>query len=87
MSGLHDATLGAQTRQKTMLEQEEAACAFRMKLARADLRDRFAGHALTGLLAARNFGEAVADRAFMIVAAEAWRQADAMLATREENSQ
>lgn len=65
-----------------VVEAEQAA-----KQARFELRDRFAGYALTGLLAARNFGEAVADRAFMIVAAEAWRQADAMLATREENSQ
>ncbi len=60
-----------------VVEAEQAA-----KQARSELRDRFAGYALIGLLAARNLGEAVADRAFMIVAAEAWRQADAMLKAR-----
>ena len=50
--------------------------------ARAELRDRFAMAALTGLLAARNLSEEVADRAFTIVAEEAWKQADAMLKGR-----
>ena len=52
------------------------------KLYRQELRDRFAMAALTGMLAARNLGEEVADRAFMIVAEEAWKQADAMLKAR-----
>ena len=48
------------------------------KQARAELRDRFAGHALEGLLAAGNAH--AYNRAEM--AAEAWRQADAMLKVR-----
>jgi hypothetical protein len=59
--------------QPKVVEAEQAA-----KQARAELRDRFAGHALEGLLAA---GDAHAyNRAEM--AAEAWRQADAMLKAR-----
>ena len=51
------------------------------KQARAELRDRFAMAALTGLLAA---GDAHAyNRAEM--AAEAWRQADAMLKARGDD--
>lgn len=48
------------------------------KQARAELRDRFAGHALEGLLAAGDGHEFNRDK----MAAEAWRQADAMLKAR-----
>jgi hypothetical protein len=60
--------------------ERAAAVAMQAKQARAELRDRFAMAALTGLLAAGSMwsGEA---------ADEAWKQADAMLKAREENSQ
>ena len=46
--------------------------------ARAELRDRFAGYALIGLLAAGDHHAYNRDEA----AGEAWRQADAMLKAR-----
>jgi hypothetical protein len=49
------------------------------KQARAKLRDRFAGHALEGLLAAGDAHAYNRDGR----AAEAWRQADAMLKARD----
>jgi hypothetical protein len=48
-----------------------------------ELRDRFAMAALTGLLAAGDAHAYNRDE----MAAEAWRQADAMMKAREENSQ
>ena len=45
------------------------------KAARAELRDRFAGYALIGLLAAGDAYSYNRDE----MAAEAWKQADAML--------
>ena len=54
-------------------EAEQAA-----KQARAELRDRFAMAALTGLLAAGDAHAFNRDE----MAAEAWRQADAMLKAR-----
>jgi hypothetical protein len=64
--------------QPQVVEAEQAA-----KQARAELRDRFAGHALEGLLAAGDAHAYNRDE----MAAEAWRQADAMMKAREENSQ
>ena len=61
-----------------VVEAEQAG-----KQARAELRDRFAMAALTGLLAAGDHHVYNRDEA----AAEAWKQADAMLKAREENSQ
>ena len=46
--------------------------------ARAELRDRFAGYALIGLLAAGDAHAYNRDE----MAAEAWRQADAMIKAR-----
>jgi hypothetical protein len=48
------------------------------KAARAELRDRFAGYALIGLLAAGDHHAYNRDEA----AAEAWKQADAMMKAR-----
>jgi hypothetical protein len=48
------------------------------KAARAELRDRFAGYALIGLLAAGDHHAYNRDEA----AGEAWKQADAMLKAR-----
>ena len=48
------------------------------KAARAELRDRFAGNALIGLLAAGDHHAYNRDEA----AAEAWKQADAMMKAR-----
>lgn len=48
------------------------------KQARAELRDRFAGYALIGLVAAGDAHAYNRDE----MAAEAWRQADAMLKAR-----
>ena len=87
MSGLFYATLGAQTLQKTMLEQEEAAYASRMKQARAELRDRFAMAALTGLLASPSECEGKSKNPLERYSKRAYQYADAMMATREENSQ
>ncbi len=64
--------------QPQVVEAEQAA-----KQARAELRDRFAGHALEGLLAAGDAHAYNRDE----MAAEAWRQADAIMKAREENSQ
>jgi hypothetical protein len=64
--------------QPQVVEAEQAA-----KQARAELRDRFAGHALEGLLAADDAHAYNRDE----MAAEAWRQADAIMKAREENSQ
>jgi hypothetical protein len=50
------------------------------KAARAELRDRFAGYALIGLLAAGDHHAYNRDE----MAAEAWKQADAMLKARGE---
>ena len=47
-------------------------------IARAELRDRFAGYALIGLVAAGDAHAYSRDE----MAAEAWRQADAMLKAR-----
>jgi hypothetical protein len=49
-----------------------------IKRARAELRDRFAGYALIGLLAAGDHHAYNRDE----MAAEAWKQADAMLKAR-----
>jgi hypothetical protein len=71
MSDLHDDfPQCAQAREEARLAEEAKA--------RAELRDRFAGYALIGLLAAGD------DRAYNRdeMAAEAWRQADAMLKAR-----
>jgi hypothetical protein len=48
------------------------------EIARAELRDRFAGYALIGLVAAGDAHAYNRDE----MAAEAWRQADAMLKAR-----
>ena len=63
-----------------VVEAEQAG-----KQARAELRDRFAMAALTGLLVAGDNFAQVYNRDEMAI--EAWRQADAMLKAREENSQ
>ena len=63
-----------------VVEAEQAA-----KQARAELRDRFAMAALTGLLVAGDDFAQVYNRDEMAI--EAWKQADAMLKAREENSQ
>jgi len=52
--------------------------AARIKQAQAELRDRFAGYALIGLLAAGDHHAYNRDEA----AGEAWKQADAMLKAR-----
>ena len=78
MSGLHDATLGAQLRQKTMLDQEEAAYASRMKQARAELRDRFAIEALKILMPHAEVPNPVTAR-------KAWQWADMMLEMRGDD--
>jgi len=62
--------------QPQVVEAEQAA-----KQARAELRDRFAGHALEGLLAAGDAHAYNRDE----MAAEAWRQADAMLKARGDD--
>ncbi len=49
--------------------------------ARAELRDRFAGYALIGLLAAGDYHAYNRDE----MAVEAWRQADAMLKERDHD--
>jgi hypothetical protein len=54
--------------------------AARIKQARAELRDRFAGYALIGLLAAGDVYKFNRDE----MAAEAWRQADAMMKERDQ---
>ena len=59
-------------------EQRKAYEDQQRKQARAELRDRFAGYALIGLLAAGDAHAYNRDE----MAAEAWRQADAMLRAR-----
>ena len=54
--------------------------AARIKQARAELRDRFAGYALIGLLAAGDHHAYNRDE----MATEAWRQADAMMKERDQ---
>jgi len=71
MNSLHDDfPQCAQAREQARLAEEAQA--------RAELRDRFAGYALIGLLAAGD------DRAYSRdeMAAEAWAQADAMMKER-----
>lgn len=51
-----------------------------IKQARAELRDRFAGYALIGLLAAGHRHAYNRDE----IASEAWKQADAMMKAREQ---
>ena len=58
--------------------REKELRAARIKQARRELRDRFAGHALEGLLAAGDAHAYNRDE----MAAEAWRQVDAMLKAR-----
>jgi hypothetical protein len=71
MNNLHDDyPQCAQAREEAMLAEEAKA--------RAELRDRFAGYALIGLLAAGDHHAYNRDEA----AGEAWRQADAMLKAR-----
>ena len=71
MSGLHDDfPPHAQAREEAMLREKAAA--------RAELRDRFAMAALTGLLAAGDHHAYNRDE----MAIEAWRQADSMLKAR-----
>jgi hypothetical protein len=53
--------------------------AARIKQAQAELRDRFAGYALIGLLQA---GGDLVDCGRDEIASEAWRQADAMMKAR-----
>jgi hypothetical protein len=73
MNGLHDDyPQCAQAREEAMLAEEAKA--------RAELRDRFAGYALIGLLAAGDAHAYNRDE----MAAEAWKQADAMLKARGE---
>ncbi len=55
------------------VEQQQASAQ-----ARTELRDRFAGYAIIGLLAAGDYHAYSRDEA----AGEAWRQADAMLKAR-----
>ncbi len=71
MTPLHDDyPQCAQAREEAMLTEEAKA--------RAELRDRFAGYALIGLLAAGDYHAYNRDE----MADEAWRQADAMLKAR-----
>jgi hypothetical protein len=56
----------------------KADCEAISKAARAELRDRFAGYALIGLLAAGDHHAYNCDE----VAGEAWKQADAMMKAR-----
>ena len=81
MSGLHDDfPPHAQAREEAMLAELPAEYVARIKQARAELRDRFAGYALMGLLAAGDYQAYNRDEA----ASEAWKQADAMLKARGE---
>jgi hypothetical protein len=73
MSDLHDDfPQCAQAREEAMLAEEAKA--------HTELRDRFAGYALIGLLAAGDHHAYNRDE----MAVEAWRQADAMMKARGE---
>jgi hypothetical protein len=74
MSKEHDAP--ALARRKPTISDADAKAIG--EAARAELRDRFAGYALIGLLAAGDHHAYNRDEA----AGEAWRQADAMLKAR-----
>jgi hypothetical protein len=68
---------------KIKAEAYADAVAREAKEARAELRDRFAGYALIGLLAAGDHHAYNRDE----MAVEAWRQAEAMMEEREKRSQ
>jgi hypothetical protein len=73
MNSLHDDFQQcAQAREEARLAEEAKA--------RAELRDRFAGYALIGLLAAGDHHAYNRDE----MAVEAWRQADAMMKARNQ---
>ena len=73
MNSLHDDFQQcAQAREEARLAEEAKA--------RAELRDRFAGYALIGLLAAGDHHAYNRDE----MAAEAWKQADAMMKARNQ---
>jgi hypothetical protein len=73
MSGLHDDfPQCAQAREEARLAEEAKA--------RAELRDRFAMAALTGLLASAECSFISADETAALV----WKQADAMMKEREQ---
>ena len=80
MSKEHDAPALAKREPELWSDPHWAhkAAAISEKKARAELRDRFAMAALTGLLAAGDAHAFNRDE----MAAEAWRQADAMLKAR-----
>jgi hypothetical protein len=69
---------------KIRAEAYADAVAREAREARAELRDRFAGYALIGLLQA---GGDLADCGRDEIAREAWRQAEAMMEEREKRSQ
>jgi hypothetical protein len=70
-----EASIAARVKEIQRQHQYEKA----IRKARAELRDRFAGYALIGLLASD------ANRAYSRdeMAAEAWKQADAMMKARD----